>query len=62
VGGTGIAGHLTIGDGARIAAHSGLMRDVGPGETVAGAPAMPAKEFWRQVAALKRLTTSKKGA
>ncbi|MFC1672824.1 UDP-3-O-(3-hydroxymyristoyl)glucosamine N-acyltransferase [Pseudomonadota bacterium] len=61
-GGAGIAGHLTIGDGARIAAHSGVMRDVEPGQTVAGAPALPAKEFWRQTAALKRLATSKKGA
>lgn len=61
-GGTGIAGHLTIGDGARIAAHSGIMRDVAPGETVAGAPAVPAREFWRQIAALKKLTQPKKGA
>ena len=61
-GGTGIAGHLTIGDGARIAAHSGIMRDVEPGATVAGAPAVPAKEFWRQIAAIKKLAQPKKGA
>lgn len=61
-GGAGVAGHLSIGDGARIAAHSGIIRDVEPGATVAGAPAMPAKEFWRQVAALKRLATPKKGS
>lgn len=60
-GGTGVAGHLTIGDGARIAAHSGIIRDVAPGATVAGAPAVPAKEFWRQVAAVKRLAQPKKG-
>jgi len=61
-GATGIAGHLTIGDGARIAAHSGVMRDVEPGQTVAGSPAMPAKEYWRQVAAIKKLAKFKKGA
>lgn len=60
-GGAGIAGHLTIGDGARIAAHSGIMRDVEPGQTVAGSPAVPAKQFWRQIAALKRLAQPKKG-
>ncbi|HEY9080708.1 UDP-3-O-(3-hydroxymyristoyl)glucosamine N-acyltransferase [Magnetovibrio sp.] len=61
-GATGIAGHLHIGDGARIAAQSGVMRDVEPGQTVAGSPALPAKEYWRQVAALKKLTRPKKGA
>ncbi len=61
-GGAGIAGHLTIGDGARIAAHSGIMRDVEPGQTVAGSPALPAKEYWRQIATLSKLTRSKKGA
>ena len=61
-GGAGLAGHLNIGDGARIAAHSGVMRDVEPGQTVAGSPALPAKEYWRQVAALKKLTRPKKGA
>jgi len=61
-GATGIAGHLTIGDGARIAAQSGVMRDVEPGQTVAGSPAMPAKEFWRQTVALKKLAQTKKGA
>jgi len=38
------------------------MRDVGPGATVAGAPAVPAKEFWRQIAAIKKLAQPKKGA
>lgn len=61
-GATGVAGHLTIGDGARIAAQSGVMRNVGSGQTVAGSPAMPAKEFWRQTAALKKLAQTKKGA
>ncbi|MBL4615356.1 MAG: UDP-3-O-(3-hydroxymyristoyl)glucosamine N-acyltransferase [Magnetovibrio sp.] len=63
-GAAGLAGHLTIGDGARIAAHSGVMRDVEPGQTVAGSPAMPAKAYWRQIAALRKLVKpkTKKGA
>jgi len=61
-GAASIAGHLTIGNGAKIAGRSGVMRDIASGETVAGYPAFPAKEYWRQVAALKRLTKSNKGA
>ncbi|PCI42015.1 MAG: UDP-3-O-(3-hydroxymyristoyl)glucosamine N-acyltransferase [Rhodospirillaceae bacterium] len=61
-GAAGIAGHLNIGDGARIAGQSGVMRDVGPGETVAGSPAFPAKEYWRQLAAVRRLIKPKKGS
>lgn len=56
---SGFAGHLTIGAGARIGAQAGVMRDVAPGETVVGAPAVPQKEFFRQVAVLQRLARSK---
>lgn len=52
----GLAGHLEIGKGARIAAKSGVMRDVAAGETVCGHPAIPIAEFFRQVAAIHRLT------
>jgi UDP-3-O-[3-hydroxymyristoyl] glucosamine N-acyltransferase len=55
----GLIGHLTIGSGARIGAQAGVMRDVAPGETVLGAPALPMKEFFRQVAALQRLAKKK---
>lgn len=57
----GIAGHLSIGDGVQIVAQSGLMRDVAPGQAVAGSPAVAAKEYWRQIAALGRLIKTKKG-
>ena len=55
----GLTGHLTIGDGARIAAQAGVMRDVAPGESVVGAPAVPDREFFRQVAVLQRLAAKK---
>lgn len=55
----GVAGHLKIGDGAQIAAQSGVMRDIGPGQTVIGSPAMPMKEFFRQIAMLKKLVNKK---
>jgi UDP-3-O-[3-hydroxymyristoyl] glucosamine N-acyltransferase len=57
----GLAGHLNIGSGARIGAHAGLMRDVEPGQTVIGAPAVPAVAFWRQVAMIQRLARKKGG-
>ncbi len=52
----GLADHITVGDGAQIAAKSGIMRDVPPGETVMGYPAKPIRQFWREIAALARLT------
>jgi UDP-3-O-[3-hydroxymyristoyl] glucosamine N-acyltransferase len=55
----GLAGHLRIGSGARIAAKSGLMRDVPAGETVCGSPAVPLSEFMRQTAVLQRLAKKK---
>jgi UDP-3-O-[3-hydroxymyristoyl] glucosamine N-acyltransferase len=55
----GLAGHLHIGTAARIAAKSGLMRDVPAGETVCGSPAVPLTEFMRQTAVLQRLAKNK---
>ncbi|MDC0033480.1 UDP-3-O-(3-hydroxymyristoyl)glucosamine N-acyltransferase [Alphaproteobacteria bacterium] len=57
----GIAGHLTIGGGAQIGAQSGIMKNIGPGEKVIGSPSLPAKQFMRQVAVLKRLALEKWG-
>jgi len=57
----GIAGHIIIGDGGVVGAQSGVMRDVSPGHTVMGSPAMPAKSFWRQVATLERLSKKREG-
>jgi UDP-3-O-[3-hydroxymyristoyl] glucosamine N-acyltransferase len=55
----GLAGHLHIGKGARIAAKSGLMRDVPAGETVCGSPAVRLSDFMRQTAVLQRLAKNK---
>ncbi len=56
----GIAGHLKIGKGARIAAKSGIMKNVSPGEEVMGYPAIPIKSFMRQVALLNKMIKKKK--
>lgn len=55
----GVAGHLTLGTGARVGAQSGVMRDVPAGEEFLGAPAIPAKQFMRQITAITRLTKKK---
>lgn len=52
----GVAGHLTVGKGARIGAQSGVMRDVEPGASLVGAPAIASKAFFRQLTALRRLS------
>ena len=57
----GFAGHLQIGAGARIAAKAGLMRDVEPGATVCGSPAVPIGLFMKQVAVLQRLAKKRGG-
>ncbi len=51
----GITGHLTIGAGAQIGAQSGVMADVAAGARVAGSPAQPVRDLFKQVALLKRL-------
>ena len=50
-----LAGHLRVGKAARIGAQAGVMSDVSPGAALVGSPAQPRLEFFRQVAALKRL-------
>lgn len=50
-----IADHVTIGSGAQVAAKSGIMRDIAPGEAVMGYPGKPIRQFWREIAALARL-------
>lgn len=57
----GIAGHLRIGKGARVAAQSGVMRDIPPGMEVMGSPALPLRQYMRQVASLNRLVRKKDG-
>jgi UDP-3-O-[3-hydroxymyristoyl] glucosamine N-acyltransferase len=55
----GIIGHLTIGSGARVAGQSGVTRDLAPGETVMGSPAVPIRDHHRQVLLLRHLAAKK---
>ena len=52
---SGLAGHLRIGTKARVGAQAGVMADVAPGSDVIGSPALPIREFFRNVAVLRKL-------
>ncbi len=49
-----MAGHLTIGAGAKVAAQAGIMRDIEPGTVVGGSPAVPIRQFHKQTAWLAK--------
>lgn len=51
----GVAGHITVGRGSRVGAKSGIMKDVPAGSEVMGAPAIPLKDYFRQIATLAKL-------
>ena len=51
----GVADHVTIGAGAVLRALSGVMSDVPAGADWMGAPAQPARDFMKGVAAFRRL-------
>ena len=50
-----MAGHLHIGDGAQIGAQAGVISDVDAGCEMLGSPAQPSRDFFRQIALLKKL-------
>ena len=52
---SGVAGHIKIGMGAQIAAVSVVREDVPPGGRFGGVPAKPVKQWFREMAALKKL-------
>ena len=52
---SGIAGHLKLGNQSTVGAKSGVMRDIPPGGTVLGIPAMPDKQTKRQWIAMQQL-------
>ena len=58
----GMADHVAIGDGNMLASRAGVTKDFGHGQILGGFPAVPANEFRRQVAALRRLARGGTGS
>jgi UDP-3-O-[3-hydroxymyristoyl] glucosamine N-acyltransferase len=56
----GVADHMRIGSKARVGAQSGVMSAIEEGAVVVGSPARPAREVFREIATVKRL--SRRGA
>jgi len=54
-----MAGHLRIGHGAEIGAQAGVISDVDAGAKVLGSPAQEKRDFFRQIAMLKRMAKGK---
>jgi len=50
----GVADHVNVGAGVRVGAATGVMRDVPPGETWAGMPAKPIRQWLREIAWLAK--------
>ena len=56
----GLADHLTVGDGAKIAGHSGIMHNVPAGEVWSGYPGMPVRHHMRVVSELTKIGQGKR--
>ena len=59
-GSVGLADHVRIGDRVQIAARSGVMHDIPAGEKWAGSPALPFRDHFREVSALRALGRARK--
>lgn len=56
----GIADHVHIGAGAKLAAASGIFRDIPAGETWGGSPARPLRQYLREIAWIQKQVAPKK--
>lgn len=54
-GGVGTSGHLKIGAGTVVHGRSAVTKDWPEGSMIAGAPAQDIREFWRELAVVRRL-------
>ena len=52
---SGAVGHIKIGSGTQVAGNSHVKDDVPPGQRIGGSPAVPFREWARQLAAIRRL-------
>ncbi len=55
----GVAGHVTVGQGTQVGAQAGVTKDLPGGLSVVGSPAIPVRQYFRQLAILQRLAKRK---
>ena len=58
----GLAGHIKIGMGAQVAAQSGVMADILPGQKMGGSPAVPMRDWLKAVVLLQKFVKKDPGA
>lgn len=59
-GGAGTSGHLTIGSGSVVHGRAAVTKDWPAGSKLAGAPAQDIRDFWREIATMRKLTKGDK--
>lgn len=59
-GGVGTSGHLRIGAGSVVHGRAAVTKDWPAGSKLAGAPAQDIKDFWREMAAMRKLSKGDK--
>jgi len=59
-GGVGTSGHLTIGAGSVIHGRAAVTKNWPPGSKLAGAPAQDIRDFWRELATMRKLSKGDK--
>ncbi|SMQ64452.1 UDP-3-O-[3-hydroxymyristoyl] glucosamine N-acyltransferase [Devosia lucknowensis] len=59
-GGVGTSGHLTIGAGSVVHGRAAVTKDWPPGSKLAGAPAQDIRDFWRELAVMRKLSKGEK--
>jgi len=59
-GGVGTSGHLSIGAGSVIHGRAAVTKDWPAGSKLAGAPAQDIRDFWRELAVVRKLSKGEK--
>ncbi len=59
-GGVGTSGHLTIGAGSVVHGRAAVTKNWPPGSKLAGAPAQDIRDFWREIAVVRKLSKGDK--
>lgn len=59
-GGVGTSGHLRIGAGSMVHGRAAVTKDWPAGSKLAGAPAQDIRDFWREIATMRKLSKGEK--